>query len=486
VPERLSEQAKDLVALAREARGEADLVIVLGSGGPARAVRLLAEALTPVEGFPSLSVLDTTEPSAIAAAAAGDDPARTLYVVASRAGAILETNLLFDFFFDHAQRALGDAAGRRFLVVTEKGSAVETAAVKRKVRAVLPTEPRAPGAFGSLSQLSLFPLALAGADVARLAEAAARMAEACRTPGLENPGLALGAAIGSEALAGRDKLTLSASAPIRSFGPWVEALVGGSLAKDGRGVIPVTGEPLGTPAEYGGDRVFVRAGIGEAGEDEADQRLATLVEHGHPFAGIVIRDPLDLGAEMFRWQFAVAIAARLLGISPFDDAEARDARDRASRRLAGTAGEPEPAEDGPSALRRLLGPLGPKGHLAITAYLPERPEIASALAGLRVAVRAAKKIATAAGFAPAFERAAGQAHLAGPDGSFLQLVGPPAASLSIPGRPWDFGQVFRAQADGDWDALRTRGRRAARVSLGADPAAEIAALAASVGSEVAA
>ena len=461
-------------------------MLVLGSGGPIRAVRLFAEALTPVEGFPSLSVLDSTEPSAVAAAAAADDPARTLYVVASRAGAILETNLLFDFFFDHAQRALGDAAGRRFIAVTEKGSAVETAAVKRKVRAVLPAEPRAPAAFGSLSQLSLVPLALAGGDVVRFAGATARMAEACHAPGLENPGLALGAAIGSEALSGRDKLTLSAGAPLRGFAPWVEALVGGSLAKDGRGVVPVAGEPTGAPARYGADRLFVRAAIADAGESEADHRLAALVEHGHPLAEVVIRDPLELGAEMFRWQFAAVVAARLIGISPFDDAEARDARDRANRRLAGAAGEPEPGEDGPSALRRLLAALGPKGHLAITAYLPERPEIAAAIEGLRLAVRAAKKIATTSGFAPSFERAAGQAHLAGPDGSFLQLLGPPGAALPIPGRPWDFGQVFRAQADGDLDALRSRGRRAARVALGADPAAEIAALAASVSAEVAA
>ena len=135
---------------------------------------------------------------------------------------------------------------------------------------------------------------------------------------------------------------------------------------------------------------------------------------------------------------------------------------------------------------RLLETLGPRGLFAVSAYLPERPETAAAIERLRLAVRAAKKAATTGGFAPAFERASGQAHQAGPDGVLLQLVGPPTAPIPIPGRPWDFGQVLRAQADGDLEALRARGRRAARIVLGEDAAAEIAALAASIGSEVAA
>ena len=465
---------------------DADRVLLLASGGPAFAARLFAEAFAPAGGSRPLSVLDTTEPSAISAAAAAHDPARTLFVVASRTGGILETNLLFDFFFDHAAKTLGDGAGRRFLAVTETGSALDTTASKRKVRSVCAAEPRAPGAFGSLTQLAVLPLALLGADVGAFAAGAVRMAEGCRSAGLENPGLALGAAIGSEALGGRDKLTLSAGAPFTGMGRWIETLVAGALCQEGRGVLPVAGEPLGGPAEYGDDRFFVRCEAPDAEEREVDHRLATLVEHGHPLAGFVVREPIELGGEMFRWQFAAAVAARLLGISPFDESDARDARDRASRRLAGTEGEAEAPEDGPAALRRLLGTLGPRGYLAIAAYLPERPETATALDALRLAVRAAKRVATTAGFAPSFERASGQAHQAGPDGAFLQLVGPAGAPLAIPGRPWDFGQVFGAQADGDLEALRARGRRAARIALGANQAEEIAALATSIGSEVAA
>lgn len=462
-------------------------MLVLGSGGVARAVRLFAEVLPPAQGAPRLTVLESTEPSAVAAAAGEYDPATTLFVVVSRSGSVLETNLLFDFFFDHASRSLGDGAGGRFLAVTEAGSAIGTAAAKRGVRAVVAAEPRCPGVFGSLSQLGVLPAALCGADAAALAAGAVKMAEACRAPGLENPGLALGAAIGSEALAGRDKLTVGAGPRVRGLAAWIEALVGSALAREGRGVVPVVGEPLGAPTDYGPDRFFVRCEASDAEESEAAHRLATLVEHGHPLAGFVLRDPLDLGGELFRWEFAAVVAARLIGLNPFDESDARDARDRASRRLAGAPGETViEAEDGPTAVRRLLAALGPRGYLAVSAYLPERPEIAAALEALRVAVRTAKKIATTCGFAPPFERAAGQAHQAGPDGAVLQLVAPPAATLPIPGRPWDFGQVFRAQADGDLEALQARGRSAARVTLGADAAKELEALAAAVGTEVAA
>ena len=484
IPERMVAVAPDLGRLADGLRSEADRVLVLGSGNAAFSARAVAELFPPAEGFPALSVLDTTVPSAVAAAAEAHDPARTLFVVASRTGSTLEANLLFDFFFDRASKALGGAAGSRFLAVTEAGSALDTEATRRRVRAVVPAEPRAPGAFGGLSQFALVPAALVGADVEEIAARAARMAEACRTPGAENPGLLLGAALGAEALAGRDKLTLSLASAIAAFGPWLEALVSFATAKEGRGIVPVVGEPLGPPAVYGSDRFFVRADAGDAEDPEAGHLLASLVEHGHPLAGFLWRDALDLGAEMFRWQFAAAVAARLLGVNPFDEPDARDARDRANRVLAGAA--PEAEAGGAASLGELLSTTSPRGYLAIAAFVAEAPAAAAALEGLRVAVRRTRRIATTAGFGPAVEQALGQLHQGGPDGAFLLLTGPPGAPVAIPNRPWDFGRVLEAQADGVFEALQARGRRVARVRLAGDPAEGIAALAAAVGPEVAA
>jgi len=479
--------APDLARLAEGLRAEADRVLVLGSGNAGFAARTVAGLFPPAEGFPGLSVLDTTEPSAVTAAAEAHDPARTLFIVASRTGSTLEANLLFDFFFDRAAKRLGDAAGSRFLAVTEAGSALDTEAARRRVRAVVPAEPRAPGAFGGLTQFALVPAALVGADVAEIAARAARMAEACRAPGAENPGLLLGAALGAEALAGRNKLTLSFGRPLAAFGPWLEALVASTTAKDGSGIVPVVGEPLGPPAVYGPDRFFVRAEAGEDGDPEAGHLLASLVEHGHPLAGFVWRDALDLGVEMFRWQFAAAVAARLLGVNPFDESDARDARERANRFLAGASPEADPGDaGGAEALRARLAAMGPSGYLAIAAFVPETPEAVAALETLRVAVRGARRFATTAGFGPVFEQAAGQLHQGGPDGVFLVVTGAPGSPLAIPNRPWDFGRVLEAQADGLVEALRARGRPVVRVRFSGNPAEGIAALGAAMGREVAA
>ncbi|HEY1435307.1 MAG TPA: glucose-6-phosphate isomerase, partial [Thermoanaerobaculia bacterium] len=293
------------------------------------------------------------------------------------------------------------------------------------------------------------------------------------------------AALGAEALSGRDKLTLSAGPPVARFGAWIEALIAGSTGKDAKGIVPVEGEPLGPPEAYGADRFFIRCETVGHQDAAADHRLATLVEHGHPVAGFVLQEALDLGAEIFRWEFAAVVAARALGVSPFDEPDVVDARHRASRILSG--GKPEEslaAAETPEALQRLLAAARPGDYVAITAFLPESPAVASALETLRVALRRFRRIATTAGFGPRFEHAAGQLHKGGgPNGLFLQLTCEPSASVGIPGRPWGFETVFAAQADGELEALQTRGRRVARVRLGANIEQSMADLTAAVGRE---
>jgi transaldolase/glucose-6-phosphate isomerase len=481
----MEEAVPDLQRLAAEIRNEADRVVVVGAGGATLAPWVFAGAFAPVAGFPRLSVLDSTEPSAVAAAVAEIDPVRTIFVVSSRSGATLETNLLFDLLFEHAARDLGEAAGRRFLVVTESGSALATAAGKRQARTVFPADARTPADFAALSHFGLLPAALAGIDVGELLGRARRMAEACRAPGSANPGLLLGAALGAEALAGRDKLTLSFGPPVTRFGSWIEALVAAATGKDAKGIVPVDGEPIGTPEVYGSDRLFAQGDTAGSEETAAGHRLATLVEHGHPLAGFVLHDALDLGAEIFRWEFAAVVAARILEVNPFDEPDLGDARDRASRILAGGAPEPSvAAAEGPAAFEGLLAAIRPGDYLAITAFLPERPPISAALEALRLAVRKSKRVATTVGFGPRFQHVAGQLHKGGGDnGVFLQLTSEPATAVPIPGRPWGFEKVFAAQADGDLEALLALGRRAARVRLAPDLERGIADLTAAVGRE---
>jgi hypothetical protein len=241
----------------------------------------------------------------------------------------------------------------------------------------------------------------------------------------------------------------------------------------------VEGEPLGTPEVYGGDRVFVR--IAPPGSEDPDGRLATLEEAGHPTATLPVSDALDLGAEMFRWEFATAIAGVLLEIDPFDQPNVQEAKDRTNEILS-AKGEEAPSPPGPDPRRvsELVDSIRPGDYFAITAYLPPTQENEDRLAPIRMPVRDAKRVATTAGFGPRFLHSTGQLHKGGPDtGVFLQVTAAPSADLPIPGRPWGFERVIAAQAAGDLAALSARGRRVLSAHL-RDPAAGLEALAANV------
>jgi transaldolase / glucose-6-phosphate isomerase len=465
----MAERVPDLEALRDEARGDADRVLVIDAGSTARSPWAFAGAFAPVEGFPRLDAIESTEPSAVAAAAE-HDPARTLYVVASRTGAALETNLIFDLLYERARERLGEGgAGRRFLAVTEEGSALATEAAKRRVRAIVAADPRTPADFAPLSPFGLLPAALVGLPIQEVLARASRMAEACRAPGAENPGLLLGAALAAEALDGRDKLTISVPDALSGLGTWIEGLVGAATGKDGKGLVPIGGEPLGGPEVYGSDRVFARIDLADAPDTQADHRLATLVEHGHPLMGFVLQEPADLGAEIFRWEFAAAVAGKMLSVNPFDEPDLADARNRTSRILAGAAPERSVAEAQRKDAAQAIASIRPGDYFAVSAFLPDRPAIAEAIARLRLAVRAARRVATVGGFAPRIQHVAGQIQKGGPNrGVFLQLLGPAEPPLPIPGRPWGFETVFEAQADADLEALAARGRRVARVRVDGD------------------
>jgi hypothetical protein len=489
LPERMTDGIPALQKLAAEIRTEADRVVVVGAGSAALSAEIFTGAFPPIEGAPRLSILDSTEPSAVAAAAVELDPARTIFVVTSRTGSTLETSILFDFLWDFAVRRLGDeAAGRRFVVVTEEGSALATEAAKRRARGLLPADRGTPSIFGPLSNFGVVPAALAGWNVGEVLERARAMAEACRTPGAENPGLLLGAALGAEALGGCDKLTFCGSRALRPFETWVEALIASATGKEGKGIVPVAGEPLGGPEVYGSDRFFARVETADEPDTDADHRLATLVEHGHPMAGFILKDPLDLGAEVFRWQFAAAVAGRMLAVNPFDEPDLADGRARVSRILSGSAPEATVTEAAMAdAFPNLFASIRSGDYFAISAFLPQRASIAGPLEVLRLAIRKARRVATTLDFGARAAHVAGQLHMGGTGrGAFLQLTGPPSDDLAIPGRPWGFATVFAAQADAELEALAARRRRIARVHLGADLQKAIAGLAASVEREAAA
>ena len=466
VADRMAGSLGELQAFAGSVSGEADRVLVLGMGGSSLAPLVFASSFPPEKGFPRLEVLDSTEPSAVAAAAGETEPGRSLYVVSSKSGTTLEPNILFDYFFELASRELaGRAAGERFVVITDPGSALEKEAAKRKVRRVFPGDPRIGGRYSALSNFGIVPAALAGIPVGELLARARSAAELCRRPGEDNPGLALGAAMGALALAGKDKLTFSVGRPVERFGMWLEQLVAESTGKEGKGILPVEGEPLGKPDVYGDDRFFAAM----PGRASATPPLSRLVAAGHPAVTSEIADAPDLGSQMFLWEFATAVSGAVLGIDPFDQPNVQEAKDRTNEILNAGGGRREAGggvEIDREAVAKLLGSLRPRDYFAITAYLPPTEENERALDATRLRVRDAKRVATTLGFGPRFLHSTGQLHKGGPDtGVFLQVTASPRERVAIPGKPWEFGQVVAAQAAGDLAALQSRGRRAARVHL---------------------
>jgi glucose-6-phosphate isomerase len=446
--------------LADRMRADTDRVLVLGMGGSSLAPLVFGSSFGRRAGFPRLEVLDSTEPSGVLAAAEGAPPGRTLYVVSSKSGTTLEPNLFFDYFFALAQMELGADAGKRFVVITDPGTPLQEVARSRNVGAMVLADPAIGGRYSALSPFGIVPAALAGVDVRTLLARAREMADTCRVrTAKENPGAVLGAAMAAFALEGRDKLTFSVGSPVDRFGMWAEQLVAESTGKEGRGILPVEGEPLGSPEVYGEDRFFVW--IGEADNSGAPRRLAELEGSGHPVASFPIRDAYDLGAEMFRWEFATALAGALLGINPFDQPNVSEAKDRTNEILSGASREQRAARPADAAaLAQLFETLRPGDYFAVTAYVPSTPQNEERLTRIRLPVRDAKRVATTAGFGPRFLHSTGQLHKGGPDtGVFLQVTAAPATPVPIPGRPYGFERVVAAQAAGDLAALRSRGRR---------------------------
>ncbi len=468
----MADRVADLQAFVSDALAETDRVVVLGMGGSSLAPLVYAESFPAPAGFPTVEVLDSTEPSSVLAVAGRSDPRRTIFIVSSKSGTTLEPNIFFDYFFDRTSKALGSNAGERFVVITDPGSALEKEAARRNVRRVFPGDPKIGGRYSALSNFGLVPAAFAGVDTDELLRRAKAMAKLCQRDVPENPGVLLGAAMGTLALQGRDKLTVSVGPPIDRFGMWVEQLIAESTGKEGRGILPVEGEALGPAEVYGSDRFFV--GIAREGDGEERERaLRRLSEAGHPTAAFEIREALDLGAETFRWEFATAVAGKLLGINPFDQPNVQESKDRTSEILAGKAlpdGKRARRVD-EKALRGLLDSLGPRDYFAITAYLPWTAENEKKLNAIRLRVRDTVKVATTLGFGPRFLHSTGQLHKGGPEtGVFLQITAEPGPAVPIPGKPYGFGEVVAAQAAGDLAALCSRGRRGLPVHLSRDVA----------------
>jgi len=472
--------------------------VVLGMGGSSLGPEVLARTFAKKSGFPKLHVLDSTDPAQVRHLEQKIDVARTLFIVSSKSGGTTEPNAMKDYFFARVAEAIGaDQAGHRFIAVTDPGSSLEKAAKKLGYARVFYGDPTIGGRYSVLSPFGLVPAATAGISVRGLIQHARAMARSCGpdVPPAENPGVKLGLAIGLAGLEGRDKVTIVSSAAVADFGAWAEQLIAESTGKEGKGLIPVDGEPLGETSVYGSDRFFIDIRTEDESDPEHDEKLAALEQAGHPVVRIVMKSADHIGQEFFRFEIATAVAGSVLGINPFDQPDVESAKIKTRELTAafektGALPAETPALSTPEAdlytdaanvaalrekgadgslkswLKAHLSRAHDGDYVALLAYVEHNAAHIDTLQVVRLAVRDQRRLATCAQFGPRFLHSTGQAYKGGPDeGVFLQITADDASDLAIPGQQASFGVIKAAQARGDFDVLTERGRRALRVHL---------------------
>jgi hypothetical protein len=415
-PGRMQERAAEFERFAAQANEEFDAFVLLGMGGSS----LAPEVFRRTFDSRALHVLDTTHPRAIRTLESSLELKRTLFLSASKSGSTLETRSHTDYFWEKTR------SGAQWVAITDPGSHLEKLARERGFRAVFAGEPTIGGRYSALSPFGLVPAAIGGVDVRTVLERAVAMAEACRGEG--SPGLELGLRLGRNWQEGRDKVVINPNPG--GFGLWAEQLLAESTGKEGKGLIPAPGE-----AEEGSDR--------QPGRVELD-------------------DPLDLGAEFFRWELATAVAGAILEINPFDQPNVQEAKDRTNAILE-QGGEPKLDPEG--SADELFAQANSGDYVCVQAFVEPSEANEQTLDRLVEQARGTGCVVTH-GYGPRYLHSTGQLHKGGPPtGLFLQVVDDTGPELAIPGRKFGFGRLIRAQAAGDYSALKERGRRVARIRL---------------------
>lgn len=471
--------------------GGYDRVVVLGMGGASLAAAAIAELFPPRDGHKRLTVLDTIHPDAIAAQMAARN---CLYVAASKSGDTLETRALYDFFHSRAPRDIA--------VITDADSPLHRRAVADGIAAgdILLGRGDIGGRYSGLSCFGLAPAALAGVDVAAVLARAAAFADRCKNDSPQNnPALALGLLL---ARADANKLILECGTGLTALGRWVEQMLAESLGKDGNGLAPVVTAAGAWAAGRPTDKNTLRVELRRGDDTRAANANADL--------SLCIRDANEIGAEFFRWEFATAIAAAVIGVNPFDQpdvdatkkytramlkksapkksadknstagrapfAVAHSAAADCSLALSGGAAYRGEANNWRAVLRAFQAAFSAQIYLGLLAYLPENAAIAEALESLRRRLAEHYGVWSTLGFAPRYLHSTGQLHKGGPRRRcFLQLTAAPQTDVAIPGRAYAFGDLYHAQADADFYALADAGAVILRVALARATAAAVAA-----------
>ena len=474
-------------------------ILLLGMGGSSLCPEVLSFTFGKQNGFPELHILDSTDPAQIRQVEAKIDLANTLFFVSSKSGSTLEPNIFQQYFFERVSQTVGaDKAGSRFVAITDPNSKMQKVAEENNFRRIFHGDATIGGRYSALSDFGMIPLAAMGVDVSDFLSRTNEMVAACKQNATENPGVILGAILGTAwKNFGRDKVTIYTSPKIYDLGAWLEQLIAESTGKQGKSLIPVDREPIVAASEYGDDRVFVYLKV--EGDDERDAEVEELEASGQPFIRIVLPEIANLGQEFFRWEIATAVAGAIMEINPFNQPDV-EASKIVTKKLTseyeetGSLPDEKPLfesdgiklfTDEPNAkeLNKAVGDDKTLGnyisahldriehgdYFGLLAYIEMNNSNQKSLDEIRRSVLENFSVATCLGFGPRFLHSTGQGYKGGANnGVFLQITCDDEEDLAVPHQKYTFGTVKAAQARGDFAVLAERKRRALRVHLGAD------------------
>lgn len=504
VPDTMIGVEDDLIAFADRIRGPREFkhVMLCGMGGSSLCPEVFRQTFGHQENYPELLVLDSTDPDTIDRFAHQINLEHCLFIIASKSGTTTEPLVFYKYWYDQVGQ-VKENPGENFIAITDPGTLMEKMATDDHFKRNFLNPPDIGGRYSALSYFGMVPAALMGIDIKKLLDRAERIVHSCSqvVPASDNPGAKLGAILGECAKAGRDKLTIVTNARISALGLWIEQLIAESTGKEGKGIVPIAGEPLGSPSVYGDDRLFVSIAVGKL-DGDTEVKLKALEAAGHPVVYRTLTDLYDLGEEFFLWEIATAFAGWRLGINPFDQPNVQESKDATKELLQKFEAEGKLVEQAvlvtegaltiysdevesgrvppatvAEAVRAHLAQVKPGDYIAMLDYIEETPEHDALIQDIRTNLRDATHCATTTGYGPRFLHSTGQLHKGGADnGVFLQITAPDKTDFPIPGHSYTFSTLKQAQARGDFRSLAMRKRRAIRIDLGEDTVAGLSRL----------
>jgi len=492
VAEKMEENLNELKTFKKEIQNAGfKHVLHMGMGGSSLTPLVFERIFAPSDNALPLTVLDSTDPATILKIEESLPLANTLFIVASKSGTTAEPLAFANYFYQKLIKIKGEQAGENFCAITDPGTPLVKVAQEKGYRKTFLNFADIGGRYSALSYFGLVPATLMGIDVDELLARALSMMHACTSdvPAQENPGLVLGAALGELAQnRKRNKVTFLVPESLAPFSLWLEQLLAESTGKEGTGLLPVAGEPLGTPDVYGSDRLFIHISMKNESDLHLEQTVSSLKKAGQPVVSILLNDKLDLGEEFFHWEFATATAGSILGINAFNQPNVQESKDNTNRLLEIVRKQGKLPDENPSlvkdplklffkekgetvaeTLKLFLAQAGSGDYIALMAYFIDNPTNNKVLQEIRELLQNYLHLATTLGYGPRFLHSTGQFHKGGPNtGLFLQLTATDIKDVQIPGETFTFGLFKHAQALGDLEALEKHGRRVGRIHLGPD------------------